>query len=292
MDENIKRYNPEAFKCALELIEKSSSPNMRIIVPERMGKLHPFVENTKIEFDLKKEKWNNGKILTINDDVFFLNIGPKSISRSLLILNALCKSFTKNNFPIVARGKYIHQYKHNFACVEIMGEHIYFSIIETATANKNGPPRFIPTGYLSLRLEEAPPQIKCRSIWKDTKTKTIEQQINNVVKGIILFAAFKKEERAYYHSLNEKTYIKARIETAKEENKAKERLRIKAFNDDLKNWELYNKMKLYLEKVKATYGLKNTSNDGYQKWVSWAVEYIESINPLNKKEPKYDIRQL
>ncbi len=28
MDENIKRYNPEAFKCAQELIEKASSPNI------------------------------------------------------------------------------------------------------------------------------------------------------------------------------------------------------------------------------------------------------------------------
>lgn len=124
----------DAFIEAEELVRREQEQDMEIILCEENSKLHPFVKNTQDFFKNCKEQsylYDYGRISTIGQEVFNVQIGKQNVGRTIRILQTLCDASIKRGFSISLTSG-----KNPSTCFIIMGEEVGFTIFEPSTKVK------------------------------------------------------------------------------------------------------------------------------------------------------------
>jgi hypothetical protein len=159
-----------------------------IVVPECLESPHPLVRHTRAALRrLKPDDY--GMLSPQGENCLALRVGPASVDRALIILDAVLKEFKSLGFPVSVDAT-----QKIASRVEIAGEKIPFTLVEEARridhvltdkeklSQKAGSiwhiPKwdYVPTGRLSLMLETwgAP---GCRKQWSDSSRSVSKRAI-------------------------------------------------------------------------------------------------------------------
>jgi hypothetical protein len=298
-----ERLAPEAFEKSASLIRKEQAADMRIRVPDDLSDMHPFVRNTSRQF--KKRMKNNycaidyGRIQTSGVDVFNVNVSPGNFERALLILQGLCNAFSLRNIEIRADEE--RTYMSSSPRIQIMDVDLTFKLFEpsrrkvrqdSGRASSYKQYDYTPTGVLQFEIGDCSYHNEYRTRWRDTKRRQLEDQLNGIIEGLFTAAAWEHERNARVKKREEEWAI----ELAKREER--ERLaringhRIAMLENGLEQYSRYLKLRGYLYAVReeALTRVDSIALDSeIAKWLSWAEQHIESVNPLKGELPVFSV---
>lgn len=272
----------------LSEISAEKLPENKITVSDSFHGAHPLVRQTR-ELLLKGKTDDYGALYSWDRKSYLdLRISKNSLTRALLIMDALLRALEKRGFKAEVpkeSGKGTFITKEDITLKIKLGEEFKrFDYEPTAEEKKKGYGYsryyYVPNGKLIFTIEE---YIEAQKAWKDKDHNLLENQLNDIVAGIIKSAELiliKNVER----QVEEQRRIKERHRRELEE---KRRLEEKARHDELeqqaKSW---HKSKILLEYVQACEAeliadkgeiLPGSDED---KWLKWAYAQIDRLNPF------------
>lgn len=227
-----------------------------------------------------------------------LNVYPDSIGRALRLMDALIKGIRKLGYSVRGEGA-----SNSDQYFEVLGQKTRFQLKERAkqidhvltkeelAIKAQGREPYthkydlIPTGHFELILS---PEIwigaAFKKKWSDSSKKTLENQLRDIIQGLILLADEQRKE-AERQKKAEQVAAEHRMRMIEEEKKlAEEESRRKAADSIVANW-LKSKQLMsfireferrlmdgpYTEQVKQEFG----------SWIRWAREYAYQLDPIS-----------
>ena len=151
---------------------------------------------------------------------------------------------------------------------------------------------YIPTGALQFELDGSSYRNEYQMRWKDTKKRKLENQMNEIMKGLYAAAAWHYER----HAQAKKREVEWAAEKAKRQEEARiariEAHRVTLFERGNEQYSKYLELRRYLEAVRIEALNRGGTVDQdceIGKWLSWAEQHLESLNPLKKDLPVYNV---
>lgn len=155
-----------------------------------------------------------------------------------------------------------------------------------------------PSGNLRLTIY-APPLSNYgkKTAWEDGPKKgKVEQQIGKILDSLEPFADGIKKERLEREEWNRRWKIKEEERRKRKAAQLVERQRFEAerrkvearrtqLHEDARIWNECHRLRAYVDAVEQSArerGLSVESNEKLGRWLAWAREYIESIEPLHR----------
>jgi hypothetical protein len=209
------------------------------------------------------------------------------------ILNAFVKALEQRGFRMVTPHGDDRR-----PAAEILGEHLHFSIEETARRIPHVPtaqeredqkkyswsrPRpwdFEPSGTLTLKIDEHT-MAPIRKTWGDGKRYRVEELLTEAVAGIVLVAEALKQDRLERERQHREWEEAQQRRIEEERRRQEEEARRRELHGEVERWVLSKQVRAYLEEVEAA-ALTQTQNPGpeFCQWLEWARNYAESLSPL------------
>ncbi len=151
---------------------------------------------------------------------------------------------------------------------------------------------YVPTGELLFELDGSSCRSEYRTRWRDTKKRRLENQLNEIMKGLYTAAAWHYE----WNAQAKKREAEWAIEEAKRQEAARifriEVHRVTLIERGVEHHSKYLGMRRYLDAIKAEAANRmGTIDKGSEigKWLVWAEDHVESMNPLKGNLPIYDV---
>ena len=293
---------PEAFEEAIKLIEKEAHFDMAITLPAEMEKEHPYVKNTRLEFEKKiKNKSVNSLDRCLYNcygkDMFDVEVAADSIQRALNILQALCNAFEKRGFDLVS--EWDEKNGSGYISVIIMGEKLTFLMTESLNKvkleekDKYGYSKYdyTSTGLLTLKNLSPPDGMKCPHWCNDKHKSLLEDKLYNFIIGLIIASAWEKENKAIKKKREEEWKRSEELRKEKERIAKQNKLRIDNFNKATEYWKQYYDMSAFLSMVKNEYRKSGKKNRDTAKWIKWASDYLVKYKCSFEDLVRYDVSE-
>lgn len=298
-----ERLAPEAFQHATELSKLEDNQDMKIDLPDDLSDIHPFVRNTHQNL-IKRAKdryrvMDYGRIDSSGVDTFKVVVSPDSVDRALRILQAMCDAFSLRAIGIL-KGEEKH-YAVPSPKIRIMEVDLEFRLFEPATRilKSDSESRstykqydYVPTGELLFELDGSSYRSEYRMRWRDTKKRKLEDQLNEIMKGLYTAAAWHYE----WNAQAKKREAEWAIEEAKRQEAARiariEAHRVTLIERGVEQHAKYLAQRRYLDAVRAEAINRAGTVDQESEigmWLDWAERYVESMNPLKGNLPTYDV---
>jgi hypothetical protein len=297
------RLAPEAFKKAFDLVDRENETDMQIEVPDELTIMHPFVQNTDRELRSRlKYRGSRSQYLRVGSsgaDTFNVCVSPDNIDRTLRILQALCDAFSIRNIAILTGEE--TSYSTPAPTLRIIDVDLKFRIFEPAkrtmkpdstSRSRHREYEYSATGILQFEIEAPSYRKEYRAQWRDTKRRMLEDRLNEVVKGLYKAAAWNCEWKA-----QAKKYRAERaIEEARRQEEARiariEAHRVELFERDTVRFFKHLELRRYLDAVRTEALNRADTVDRESeigKWLDWAEQHVESMNPLNGEFPAFNV---
>lgn len=271
-----------------ELLPKKVKP---ITVKRYLRAPHPLVKATHNH--LKKREVDRYKRLkAIGEGYLDLSVGPDNLKRALRIMDAVIGELERQNFNIETE----YNYKRSNLFVSIDKVKLYIRIREKSYRVTNEPdesggyswehPKFeyFPDGKLRLQIavtHSADPE----KVIRDTKTKTLESQLDNFFPYLFHVARKRKkhldELEARHRRWEKQRHLNAQV--SKQNNaelKQRELLteRAEAFTKTRYMYDFIDQ----IEKMGSQRDLNIDQKYALKGWVHWARLVADLKNPLNQ----------
>lgn len=283
----IQNSNAEPQDPALlELIEREKLPGNRIAISENLRGAHRLVSYTNKVLGKAKPDSYGRLILPWNAKVerpyLDLRVSKQALHRSLRIVDALLRA-------IEARG---HQIEKDGIRLAVNGEQIRFYIKEKVDRTEREPTAaekerswhydkwvFTPTGELTFTIDEVWVD---RKNWRDRKNKPLENQLNDIVVGIISAAEVIRVKR-----LEREAELRRwrEEELRRQEMALRQQLHrelVAELETECKLWLESRKLKQFLQACENSLskaGRLSTDSDE-SRWLQWARSHADRIDPL------------
>jgi len=260
-----------------------------ISVKKNLTKPHPITIKTRNE--LKKSQTDEYGMKKPWRDGFDLRVSKVNERRALLIIDALCKWFEKNDITIYQPFK-----ESTTTEVLIDGQSIRIKIEEksklTAKTLTKGwgsyeyyTREYTPTEELSLVIDNYCWGCGIRKVWRDGKRSKVEEKLGEFVSALFQHAEYEKQEE-----------LRREAEKLERERQRKE----KKYNEEceklekqmIENLELNSsrlnrsrELKAYIDEVKALAQKQYADNqypEDLTNWLVWAENHVQVLNPLSK----------
>ena len=269
------------------LIETESLPANRIIVADTFHGAHPLIRETRklLETGLVDSygrmygKWSEKPTQVLN-----VQMSKNSLHRALRILDALLKAIETRSGEIKVKDR-------DTLCIMNQAQ-VRFSLWEEVKRSERElnkeerersyvPDRWIytPTGEFTFKIEEW--EVGKKS-WKDKKQKPLEDQLNDVMVGLITASKILRER-----DLERERKELLRLE---QERQYEEMERLQQIEDQHRE-ELDTMSDLWIKSVNLRQFLLECEKtltteapilpEGNEaRWLAWARAYANEINPL------------
>jgi len=269
-----------------EYLDFEDKPENQIKVPDRLGKKHPVIVEIEKPFDEKYQNYYDYQNYHRRTPAM-KDISKDQYRRAVLILNSLLWALEKRNFLYTEREE---------AGLELFDQKVIIVIREIRLMKKNDDPdawrktELIPSGKLCLEIKNWG-SLGLRKKWCDTKTKVLEQYLNDVVKGMIRFA--------YYLQIEQLNRIE-RDRIWKLENKLRgyidDLVKIKNHRIDVLykqacDWrasQLYEQFINDVDNCVNDLRLEKERELKYNKWRDFAISQMEMLNPIKPNNMPFD----
>lgn len=288
-DEEVKiKQHPEENKLRDELSESPEIvaeylPENQIKVADKLTNPHPLIKRLKKNVDLNRKWLDRGLVYRVRGEIK-IHVGPKSFDRALRIMDTLLKALELRGL----KASVDSTAEKTPAYVEVSGEKIIFDMYEkvkqakAAERDTFGYSRmdFIPTGNLILRINDV---WDVRKEWGDGSQKPLEDLLNSFIRGLYKAAIFKRNYRIKIEQANCEWKEKLRLEEEKRKEREQELGKIKALESQALSWDKGKIIKAYIEEAKKryiqTHGKIEVGNE-FEKWVTWAENYVKQSDPF------------
>jgi hypothetical protein len=146
------------------------------------------------------------------------------------------------------------------------------------------PPRWdhAPTGTLALRIDEFT-SAQTRKTWSDRRNRPLEEQLNEVVAGMVLVADAKRRDEQERRREQERQEEAERRCLELERQRQEEEARRRDLHAQADRWARSWQLRRYLravERVAVSRATGSTQNDEQQRWLTWARQYVDRLDPL------------
>lgn len=307
-----ERLLPDVFREAKRLGDEEKLPENRISVPSTVDAYHPMVEMLSPGAEKKRRaltrKWRDYTRDRKEVVCGFLrmSVGDEHFDRAARIMTALIEALECRGYAVEAEYQ---DYRGNRSFVTIMEQKVPFRLREPSKRReptkeekaRDSYLRYVdePSGYLEFELTEHYSGGR-RSKWRDTKTRRLEDSLNDIIAAMIIDAADQIERHAAVEQ-HKKEYEKAEAHRRRERfEQLKEVARERNLENEMERWELFERRRTYVDAVKAEAVRRREQGEDTSEtdiWIRWAEEYLARLNPLTKALPttevtKDDIREV
>lgn len=310
--EEPERLRPDVFREAKRLVEEERLPENRISVPRTMDEYHPMLEILTSRRKRKRqaitEKWHH-YLRDPNETVpglLNVEVSDDHFDRMARIMSAFIEAMESRGYTVEA--EYQGQ-RRNTSFAVIMERRVPFRIREQTKRReptqeekaKTSYLRYVdePTGWFTFQLTDHRSGSR-RSQWRDTKTRGLEDYLNDIIAAMIMDAAHQIEWQAAVEQ-RKKEYENAEVRRRRERfEQLKEVARERNLEVGMERWQLFQRRRAYVDVVKAEAARRRGDGEDTSEtdiWIKWAEEYLARQNPMTKALPttevtKEDIREV
>ncbi len=298
--EEPARLCPDVFRDAKRLVDEEKSSENRISVSTTMDAYHPMVELLSPRSEKKRKaiikKWRDYSRdrKEAVDGLLCMSVGTEHFDRAARIMTALIEALESRGYVVEADYK---EYRGNRSFVTIMGQEIPFRLREPSkrrepTKEEKARVSYLryvdePSGYLEFELTDHTSGGR-RSKWRDTKTRRLEDYLNDIIAAMIMDAAYQIEWQAGVEQ-RKKEYENAEARRRRERfEQLKEVAQERKLEVRMERWEHYKRRRAYVDAVKAETDQRKEQGEDTSEtdiWIRWAEEYLAKQNPMTKALP-------
>lgn len=304
--EEPRRLRPEVFRDAKRLVEEEKLPESRITVPSTMDSYHPMVEILTPRRRKKRqaitERWHY-YLRQPNETVpglLNVEVSDEHFDRAARIMSAFIEAMESRGYTVEA--EYQGQ-RRNTSFAVIMEKRVPFRLREHTKRReptkeekaKTSYLRYVdePTGWFTFQLTDHHSSSP-RSQWRDTKTRRLEDYLNDIIAAMIMDAVYQIEWQAAVEQ-RKKEYENAEARRRRERfEQLKEVARERKLELRMERWEHFRRRRAYVDAVKAETARRKEQGEDTSEtdiWVRWAEEYLAKQNPMTKKLPTTEVTE-
>lgn len=308
---NLKPDEPTEYKLSNQLkIEYSVSVDLKnpegilnkkeITVPQRLSNPHRFVREAKALLE-KQRPDDYGMLSVYRKPCLNIRVSLPILGRALRILDALVKGFEAEGIKVSTEEN-----PKTASYAEIFGEKVYFSLVEHAirkdhilvdeerlkqkTSSISYAKRYDyhPSGNLSLYIDIAVAS-RIRKRWSDSNKSQLEENIGEFINSAILVAQVLKEERLNREEERRKWIDERKREEEEEKRRKEEETRLHNLEMQAEQWAKSRQLRAYIRAVErevARIEIDEEFRARFVRWLSWAKEHAERLNPIKRGLPK------
>jgi hypothetical protein len=274
----------------LDLIDQEQLPASRIVVPSNLDNSHSVIRRALILFK-KAEPDNYNRLwfssYRMEKPKLDISVSREALDRTLRILAGLMQA-------LEVRGHRIKVHE-NMAQAVVNGERISFAVKEKVNRTERTKKeraesrdyqqwKYMPTSELTLSISSWASGIKSK--WKDTKDHPLEEQLNEILIGILKHAALSPAARLAWEE-NQRTQEKLRQEAeqrriAEDRRRYEYRMQREALETLFTRWTRSQELRAFLKECEESLLLANEQEENNLKarWLSWAKTHADSLDPL------------
>ena len=223
-----------------------------------------------------------------------VQVYKKSLPRALRVMDTLIKALALRGYPVRMAGEGKTLVEASGTQVQISMRELYERIELPPTADTRrmaekykwyeARPRYDrrPTGRLALQILDWEPTC-ARKTWRDGKKQRVETCLNAFIVGIVAVAESKK---ALERSREEQRRRWAEQQRLAEEQRCEEeaeRTRIADLRQVAEVWKEARLIREYLDAYRAA-RQQETDSEALvgDKWLAWAEEFVDRLDPLGR----------
>lgn len=301
--ENIQ-INPENKETPeTEFPEEISSllafedlPENKIEIPERLGKTHPLLSAAKKS--MLDSKYTNDGLLQSSRNELHLCVSKEHLDRTIKFFATLVNAFEARGFRFSKENDVSPNMQ--LPTVEIIGQKIQFRIQERMKKTvihaldqikdkhlkqrysynfKSGDAYLIPSGELYLQIDSYTHKIRCQKAWTNKPHNTLEAQLNEIMKGLIIAAYGKKLHRDILDAEHKKYADQAKQRRNIEMQEKEKKDRMNTLRVLVKEQQEYLQVKDLKNQLEARL-VQDSTNIEVDQALKWANEFLSESDPL------------
>jgi hypothetical protein len=285
---HLKRQ-PLPEEEARALIENEKLPANRIVVADDLRGAHPLVHETKKRMERKfGNPFNRVYPRWVPDErerqIININVSQGALYRALRIMDALFKAIETHGGEIKIRDR-------KTFCLMSEAE-VQFSLWEKVTRSERELSEkerresyvsdrwiFTPTGQLTFRIDEC---YVGRNSWRDKTSKRLEEQLNDVMIGLITASRIIRERDLEWER-------KRQLELEEQQRRA-ELARLQQIEQGRRGqldklvdaWIRSLNIRQFLAHYENTLSKQgSTASENLEaRWLSWARSYADELDPM------------
>lgn len=215
-----------------------------------------------------------------------ISVSREALDRALRILAGLMQALELRGHGIKVHENIVH--------AVVNGERVHFAVkekvnrIETkkerAESREYEQWKYTPTGELTLSISSWASGIKSK--WKDTKEHPLEEQLNEILIGVLKHAALSPAARLAWEE-NQRVQEQLRQEAeqrriADEIRRYEYRNRCEALETQFARWLKSHQLRAFLKECEESLPFldEQKANDVNARWLSWARQHADSLDPV------------
>ncbi|MBP7674978.1 MAG: hypothetical protein KBB14_01555 [Thermoanaerobaculia bacterium] len=275
--------NPASPPEVLEWIEREQRPENRIEVPARVGRYHPLLQKTRESLEHRYGDFRGARVS--RREGLDVSVGPLSVHRACLILQALVVAIEKRGFRIAVRSDWSHQ-----TTVQLLGEEVGLNLKETfrrqtsrptpvrsirdvgGSSSNNATPPYEASGVLRLTLSS----YGVDAVFKDRDGVPLESQLNEIVIALVRLAIEVHRPRRLQREEEE------RGRREQEERRREFERKRDWFEDGRSAWLDHERRLAFLAALEAQAASATANDTVISEYVEWARRYIDWADPIRR----------
>lgn len=195
-----------------------------------------------------------------------VEVSDEHFDRAARIMSAFIEAMESRGFNVEARCQ---GQRRNTSFAVVMEKRVPFRLREQTKRReptkeekvKTSYLRYVdePTGWFTFQLTDHHSRNR-RSQWRDTKTRRLEDYLNDIIAAMIMDAAYQIEWQ----------------------------------EASMERWELFQRRRAYVHGVKAEAARRRDQGEDTSEtdiWIRWAEEYLATQNPMSKALPTTEVTE-
>ncbi|EDZ62087.1 hypothetical protein SMGD1_0205 [Sulfurimonas gotlandica GD1] len=260
----------------------------KITVKQTLTSPHTIIAKTRDS--LKSKKIDEYGMITSGKDCADIRISPANYKKVLRVLDALFKWFENRGYEVNTSNGY-------GTCIIIDKEKIQIAVEEKSTVTnttvvgdgfwKRTEREYTPSNKISLLIKSY--NGNTRRTWSAGKLYTLEELLPSFIDGILNFATAMKENKLRREEEDRKRKEARILKRYNSHCEELEKNMIEQLEKQAKDWNFTMQLQNYISAIddKAKKENGGTLTKDMLKWIEWANQYLDKINPLNGSLPYY-----
>lgn len=141
---------------------------------------------------------------------------------------------------------------------------------------------FVPTGTLTLCIDEYFSGAQVRANWSDTQDKPLEHQLEAIVKGFLVAGECARERQLQWDIVRQRREEEQKSIEEMQRRRAEEEQRLKKLEAMAEQWVRARQLEAFLDEVEQRIEAGTlTGSTGQWERLKWAREQVARLDPLN-----------
>lgn len=260
--------------------------SLPIEVPEKLIKPHRLVVEAK-------QSLANAKVSSFRElaglyctstGIFDLYVSKEMIKRSLIFCDMLIKLFESRGHKVeVLRDR---KYNGDNGTFLVVNDEFYKICVRECRVRVKNTTKysreiydFKPSGQLSLRMDDYP-----RYQWVDSKTKTIENKLVDILAYFEILSKKDKKQRIEREIRHQEYERQRKIEEELKQRRDKELREFRNVISHASRWQKSIDLRNYIDFVEKNAAERGALTDEMVGWIKWIRDKLDWYDPLIEKE--------